>query len=197
MLWRILADTEGAGYIQVLRFTSRTPAELETALEELLAEGMQGLVLDLRNNGGGLLQEAIDVASIFLDGGTVLYEMTATGEQTFIATDGGSALEIPMIVLINGGTASAAELVAGALQDRNRAILIGQTSYGKGTIQQIFTLSDSSSIHVTSAEWFTPNRHALDGVGLSPDITVIPDESGRDTELREAIQALQQQVIDQ
>jgi carboxyl-terminal processing protease len=94
------------------------------------------------------------------------------------------------------GTACAAELVAGAIRDRGRGILIGQQTYGKGSVQLIFPLSDDSSIHITSAEWFTPNQTALKDVGLTPDIAMIPDESGRDVELGEAVRQLQQQIND-
>lgn len=194
VLSRVLTDDGTIGYIQLLRFTSRTPSEIESALESLSEQGIEALILDLRRNGGGLLQEAIDVASLFLDGGVVLYEVTSSGEEVYSASAGELLAGQPIAVLINSGTASAAELVAGALQDRGRATLIGQASYGKGTIQQIFTLSDLSSIHITSAEWFTPDRNALDGVGLTPDIVIIPDENGRDLELGEAIRVLQEQI---
>lgn len=194
VMWRVLADDERLGYIQILRFTSRTPEEIEQAVVELETTDITALILDLRNNSGGLLRESVDVASLFLDGGVVLYEETARGERSFDAETGGVSLELPLVILVNRGTASAAELVAGALQDRGRGILIGQTTFGKGTIQQIFPLSDSSSIHVTSAEWFTPNRNALDGVGLEPDIAMIPDEDGRDVEIGEAIRYLREQL---
>lgn len=196
VIWRIIPEDSSIGYIQILRFTNRTPSELETAIQELSDAGALAYIVDVRNNGGGLLQEAIEVASIFLDGGPVLHQMTATGEQTFNADPGGSLIEGPIVMLVNNGTASAAELVAGALQDRGRATLIGQQTYGKGTIQQIFSLSDSSSIHITSAEWFTPERNALDGVGLTPDITMIPDESGRDVELGEALRYLRATLVE-
>jgi carboxyl-terminal processing protease len=99
--------------------------------------------------------------------------------------------DLPLVVLVNNRTASAAEIVAGAIQSRGRGILIGQKTYGKGTVQQIYTLSDGSSIHVTSAEWFTPSRAPLDGVGLEPDIAMIPAEDGRDVESGEALHHLQ------
>ena len=154
----------------------------------------ESLVLDLRDNGGGLLQESVTVASQFLDGGVVVYERNINGEKTFTAEEGGMMVDLPLVVLVNGGTASASELVAGAILDRERGIVIGQKTYGKGTIQQIFQLSDKSSIHVTSAEWFTPSKRALDNVGIEPTIPVIPDESGRDVELSEAMEYLQQQL---
>ncbi len=191
IIWRVAEEDERIGYIQVLRFTSRTPDEINEAINELTDAVIAALILDLRNNTGGLLQESIDVASEFLDGGVVLYEVTNDGERAFNALDGGVATEIPLAVLVNNRTASASELVAGAIQDRERGILIGQTTFGKGTIQQIFPLSDASSVHITSAEWLTPARNALDGVGLEPNIPMIPDENGRDVEFGEAIRYLQ------
>jgi len=192
--WRVLQEDDEVGYIQILRFSSRTPDEFLVAYEELEGRGVRGLVVDLRDNFGGLLQESIDVASIFLDGGNVLYEVTQDGEREYAVSDEvDGVVELPVVVLVNQGTASASELLAGALQDRERAVLIGQNTYGKGTIQQIYQLSDSSSIHITSAEWLTPDRNRLDGVGLEPDIPMIPDENGRDVELDEAIRYLNTQ----
>lgn len=197
VLWRTLSQDSRIGYIQVLRFTNRTPSELDSAIAELTSEDIAAVVLDLRNNGGGLLQESIQVAGRFLDAGVVLHEVTRAGERTYEVDDIDVPVvlgDLPLVVLVNAGTASAAELVAGAIQDQNRGVLIGQGTYGKGTIQQIFTLSDQSSIHVTSAEWFTPNRSALDGVGLQPDIPMIPDANGRDVEIDEAIRFLQDRM---
>jgi len=194
VIWRVLSDDERIGYVQILRFTNRTPDEVEIALDELSNGSIESLVIDLRNNNGGLLKESVDVASLFLDGGVVLYERNIANEETFEADDGSLIGEIPVVVLVNGGTASAAELVAGAIQDRDRGILIGQQTFGKGTVQQIFRLSDESSIHITSAEWFTPERNQISGVGLEPNVTMIPDENGRDVELGEAIRYLQEQI---
>src|SRR5690606_2784961 len=101
-----------------------------------------------------------------LDGGVVFYERTREGEHTTEATSGGAALDLPLVVLVNSGTASASELVAGAIKDRGRGILIGQKTYGKGSVQLIFRLADNSAVHITSAEWFTPARTALNGSGL-------------------------------
>jgi carboxyl-terminal processing protease len=189
-IWRILADTPQIGYVQITLFTSRTPQELKEALTDLTAQNIKALVLDLRNNSGGLLKESVDVASQFLDGGVVVYEKTNTDKSELDAASGGLATEIPLIVLVNHGTASAAELVSGAIRDRGRGILIGQTTYGKGTVQQIFRLSDNSSLHITAAEWLTPKQQHLDGQGLEPDIAMIPDVNGRDVELGEAVRQL-------
>ncbi len=190
VVWRVLAEEPSFGYIQVIRFTARTPDELHTALTELNQASITALVLDLRSNSGGLLQESVEVASEFLDGGVVFIERSREGQSETTATDGGMALELPLVVLIDQGTASAAELVAGAIRDRGRGILIGQRTYGKGSVQLIFRLSDKSSVHITSAEWLTPNQVPLDGSGLEPDISMIPAEDGRDVELGEAIRYL-------
>jgi carboxyl-terminal processing protease len=179
--------------LQIIRFTGRTPDELTSALTDLDALEVSALILDLRNNSGGLLQESIDVASQFIPANDVIvYEKSKDSERTFNAAPNGLATDIPMVVLVNQGTASASELVAGAIQDHERGILVGQQTFGKGTVQQIFRLSDSSSIHITSAEWLTPNRRQLENIGLEPNITMIPDVNGRDVELGEAIRYLQQ-----
>lgn len=195
--WRALTEDERIGYIQILRFTSRTPDEINEALGELTESGVEALVLDLRQNYGGLLQESIDVASIFLEDGDVLRELSISGERTYTTSSVEINNDLPLVVLVDRGTASASELLAGAIQDRGRGILIGQVTYGKGTIQQIFRLSDNSSIHITSAEWFTPAGNAIDGVGLTPDIVMIPDEAGRDVELAEAVRHLRDEVLNQ
>ncbi len=195
VIWRILAETPSVGYIQIVRFTSRTPDELRQALRELDDLGALAWVLDLRDNSGGLLQESVEVASEFLDGGVVFIERTRTAEKETLAEPGGAGLNKPLAVLVNGGTASAAELVAGAIRDQGRGILIGQTTYGKGSVQLVFRLSDNSSIHITSSEWLTPARQALSGQGLTPDITMIPADDGRDVELGEAVRYLSQ-VLD-
>lgn len=194
VVWRMAQDSPAIGYIQIIRFTSRTPDELHGAIADLRDQGMQALVLDLRGNAGGLLAESVEVASEFLDGGVVFYEKTREGEQATETTRSGTATDMPLTVLVDGGTASAAELVAGAIKDRERGILIGQKTYGKGSVQLIFRLSDNSSIHITSAEWFTPAHAALSGNGLDPDIPMIPAEDGRDVELGEALHQLTDRV---
>jgi carboxyl-terminal processing protease len=194
VVWRTLIEEPTFGYIQILRFTARTPEELHTALTELNDQQVMAYVLDLRGNAGGLLQESVDVASEFLDGGTVFYERSRDSEKEAQVTRQGIGLEKPLVILVNKDTASAAELVAGAIRDRGRGILIGQKTYGKGSVQLIFRLSDESSIHITTAEWFTPAHTPIDGLGLDPDISMIPAEDGRDVELEEAVRYLREQV---
>jgi carboxyl-terminal processing protease len=195
VVWRTVEDHSQIGYIQILIFTSRTPDELKLAIEELLSKNVTALVLDLRNNSGGLLRESVTVAGQFLDGGIIVYEKNNQSEEDLTAETGGLATDLPLVVLVNQGTASAAELVAGAIRDRDRGILIGQTTFGKGTVQQIYRLSDNSSLHITSAEWLTPSRQRLDGTGLEPTIAMIPDPSGRDVELGEAVRYLEQEYL--
>lgn len=192
VVWRVLAEDARLGYIQIISFTGRTPDELRTALDDLKTQGVAALVLDLRNDAGGLLQESVEVASEFLDGGVVFYEQRRDEKEATYASEGGAALDQPLAVLVNGGTASAAELVAGAIRDRDRGILIGQKTYGKGSVQLIFRLSDESSIHITSAEWLTPGGTSLNGNGLEPDQPMIPDPEGRDVELGEAVRYLRE-----
>jgi carboxyl-terminal processing protease len=182
------------GYVQIMRFTSRTPEELTTAMEQLRDAEIRALVLDLRGNTGGLLQESITVADEFIDLGVIVYERDNNGEESHNANGGGAAVGLPLAVLVNDRTASGAELVAGAIQDLERGVLIGGTTYGKGTVQQIFPLSDGSSLHVTSSEWFTPNHQPLDQVGLQPNIPMEPDPNGLDVDLGEAVRHLQAEL---
>jgi len=164
---------EGIGYVKLSFFGDRTNGELRRALTQLQSMGATSLILDLRNNPGGLIGAAVDVASQFVDGGVILYQRDAQGnDQPFPPKKGGLATETPLAVLVNGGTASAAEIVAGALSDHERAVLIGEKTFGKGSIQTVHELSDRSSIHVTTAHWLTPQGHEIEGAGLIPDLEV-------------------------
>jgi len=194
--YRLLEADPTIGYIALSRFSGESGNEVGAALQDLLAQGATRLVLDLRQNGGGLRDAAVDVADHFLDGGPVLYlESQEEGEIVYNATDETLAPDQPLVVLIDGGTASASEIVAGALSDRQRATLIGSKSFGKGSVQLVFDLSDGSSVHVTSARWLTPNHRTLDGNGLEPDIPVTTTQedidNGRDPVLDRAVQYLQ------
>jgi len=180
------------GLVAISRFSDRTPSELGNALDELRDQGARRFVLDLRDNGGGILESAVGVAGYFLDGGVVMYESQTNGpEKTYSApTVPGGTNKAPLAVLVNHNTASAAEIVAGALLDRNRAPLIGQQTYGKGSVQLVYDLSDGSSLHVTAYHWFTPSHRALDKNGLPPTNAVEPGTAGTDPELDSALQYL-------
>ena len=194
--YRIVEQDPAIGYIALNRFSAESSGEVGDALEDLLDQGATKVILDLRHNGGGLLDAAVEVSDHFLDGGPVLYQISRNeDEKEFNATEVTVAKSEPLVVLIDGGTASAAEIVAGALGDRGRATLIGATSFGKGSVQLVYDLSDGSSVHVTSARWYTPDRRELDQNGLEPDIAVEPTQeaidAGRDETLQRAIEYLQ------
>ncbi len=193
--WHILDEDSRVGYIRVTRFTDRSPGEVRQAIAELKAQSAQALILDLRDNGGGLVDSAVGVTSEFLDGGPILYEEKQGGqEQAYNASRGGTGHDIPLVVLVNQNTASASEIVAGALQDRERATLVGQKTYGKGSVQLILPLSDGSSLHVTTAQWYTPNHNPLQGQGLTPDIIIEP-VAASDVQLEAAVAYLAENVL--
>lgn len=169
---------ENVAYVRVSRFSNPTPEELKMALEDLMAQNPRGLILDLRNNPGGGLNTAVDIADQFLTEGPVLIERFGSGEERVLeASDEGLAQDIPMVVLINEGSASAAEVVAGALRDRNRATLLGTTTFGKGTVQTWHSLSNGGGVRITFARWLTPDGTWVTEGGLEPDIMVqMPDQ---------------------
>lgn len=183
-------------YVHLFVFGENTKRELRNALSELLDQKPKGLILDLRFNGGGYLETAIDVASEFIDEGVIMYEEYGDGSRkTYEARPGGLATDIPLVVLINEGSASASEIVAGALQDRERALLVGETSFGKGLVQIPTVLqNDQGAVRITVARWLTPNESMINGVGLTPDYVVeITEEdanAGRDPQLDKAVELL-------
>jgi carboxyl-terminal processing protease len=186
-------------YLRLNAFSSTTGDEIHSALRDLLSKNPKGLILDLRFNSGGYLDAAIDVGSEFIKEGVVAYEEYGDGKRETFSADGkGLATEIPLVVLVNEWSASASELVAGALQDYGRARLVGVTTYGKGTVQNWISLSDNEgAIRVTIARWLTPKGRNVTDNGLSPDVQVsISDtdsQAGIDTQLNKAIELLSQQ----
>ncbi len=180
------------GYVRLTMFNERTNDELKKAIRELRTQGADKFIIDLRGNGGGLLSAAIDVASQFLDGGVVMYERKNDGtEKAYPVKKGGILHKEPVVFLVDGGTASASEIVAGAIQDRKRGVLIGTQTFGKASVQLLFDLSDGSSLHVTNAHWLTPEHREIHGIGLTPDIEVQIGEMDRrqkrDPQLERAI----------
>lgn len=186
-------------YVKVNSFGEETGRDLRTQLRALLAQNPAGLVLDLRGNPGGYLQTAIEVVSQFIPDGVVMVERFGDGrERTFEAQSGGLATRIPLVVLIDKGSASASEIVAGAVKDRGRGTLVGETSFGKGSVQQSHTLSDGGAVRITIARWLTPNGTWIHEQGIEPDIAVERTEedraAGRDPQLDRAVQLLRGQV---
>jgi len=183
------------GYIKLNEFNSQAPRQLRAALIDLLAKNPRGLILDLRDDPGGLVTAAIDVGNQFIAEGVIMSERGKDIEEDYEAQGGGLATEIPLVVLVNGGSASASEIVAGAIQDYGRGILIGERTVGKGSVQVQHELSDGSGLRITIAHWFTPHGRLIEGEGLIPDIEVyITDEdlaSGLDPQLELAIDYLE------
>ena len=167
----------GFGYIRISQFQNRTGSDLEDALAALQIEhggSLDGIVLDLRNNPGGVLQASVQVADAFLRDGRIVYTegRLAGAETSYNATSDDLSGDAPLVVLVNEGSASAAEIVAGALQDHRRAVIMGTPSFGKGSVQTVLPLSDDRAIKLTTALYFTPNGRSIQAQGIVPDITV-------------------------
>lgn len=168
---------DGIGYVRVTQFNEPTGGNLKKELETLVNDGMKGLVLDLRGNPGGLLTSAAEVAELFLPRGELIvftqgrgkedrHEFKSTGLTHYTAKD------FPMVILVNGGSASAAEIVSGALQDHKRAMLVGEKTFGKGSVQSILPLEDGAAVKLTTAKYYTPSERIIHGNGIEPDFTI-------------------------
>jgi carboxyl-terminal processing protease len=181
---------EGYGYIRLFGFARGAGNQVRERVAGFIDQGVEGVVLDLRDNGGGLFSEAIEVASVFIeDGEVVIYRERGQEDQVFEAE--GDAFDVPVVVLVNEGTASASEIVAGALQDQGRAIVVGTTTYGKGSVQEITPLIDGSAMKLTTAAYLTPEGRNIDGRGIEPDVEVEGIAAQRDR----AIEILEGLVI--
>lgn len=186
-----VGDNQDIARIQVLKFSADTKDEWDKAAAEILSKNsVKGIILDLRNNPGGYLQEAVDLASDFLKSGTtVVTEEDGNGQKTdFKVQTLGRFLNMPVVVLVNKGSASASEILAGALRDQKKSLLIGETSFGKGTIQETRTLDGGAGLHVTIAKWLTPSGYWVNEKGLKPDVEVQDNpDTTQDEQLVEAI----------
>jgi len=179
MEWRLLDDdpaTAMIGYMRHTQFTANSPDEMRQALTELQERGAERYILDLRGNPGGPVDAALQMADMWLDDGLLLIEEHANGQQEQFEAEAGMEVgNAPLVIIVDAGSASASEIFAGALQDHQRAQLIGEQTYGKGSVQLRYELADKSSLYVTNAHWFTPAYHQIAGTGLTPDILVEPD----------------------
>ncbi len=158
------------GYVRLFGFGDGAGDQLRKKVRELVDRGARGVILDLRDNGGGLFDEGVSVASAFIEDGPVVGYRTPGEDDVIYEADGKAFPDIPVVVLVNEGSASASEIVAGALQDRDRALLVGTTTYGKGSVQQILPLAYGSAIKVTSAAYLTPDGTNINGKGIEPDV---------------------------
>ncbi len=196
VIWDPLPSIDGIAYLRISQFLDDTDEELEKALEEIASEDYDALIVDVRFNLGGLLSTTINVTSQFLKDGLVIYQVDGHGNRTETKVKkGGLATEIPLVVLVNGSSASASEILAGALQDHQRATLIGTNTFGKGSVNDLRKLNDGSGLYLTYALWYTPEGRLIEGEGLVPDIIVpaTSDPTG-DSQLSFAITFLQEQI---
>lgn len=186
------------GYLAVSEFDSVTYGQYEEALEALSDQGMEGLVVDLRNNPGGNLNTVCDMLDLVLPEGTIVYMEDKEGKRQTYSSDDAHQLDVPMAVLVNGNSASASEIYAGAIQDHEAGTIVGTQTYGKGVVQQIFGLGDGTSVKLTIAEYFTPKGRSINGEGVTPDLEVEyePDEKDpeADNQLEAAAEAVKQAV---
>ena len=187
---------DGIGYIQLTQFNAVASEQMTAAVEDLLDQGATSLILDVRDNPGGFLVTAVEIADLFMPESVILFQKNNDGlERTFESEDGDIGEEIPMVLLVNSGSASASELIAGAFKDTDRAVIIGENSFGKGSVQNLYNLSDGSELRVTISRFYSPNDVVIDKVGISPDIEVVlPDgalfRSEEDNQLDAAIDYL-------
>jgi carboxyl-terminal processing protease len=185
------------GYLQISRFGDDTLSLLNQAAADLKRQGARSYILDLRNNPGGYLQTSVDVAGLFMSNKVVVEERRVKGRNKQLRSSGGAELEgAKLIVLVNAGSASASEIVAGALQDHKAAQVLGERSFGKGSVQEIIDLSSGAQLKVTIAHWYTPQGRSIDHEGIKPDIEVKLEtadyDAGRDPQLERALQLLAQ-----
>ena len=166
---RVIGDK---GYIQISEFTDKTADDFETQINELMAQNITGLVIDLRSNPGGGVKEAVEIADRILGQTVVVYTVDKKGNKTDYTSDGEEQLSLPMVALVDGGTASSAEILAGALQDTGAAQLVGTKTFGKGIVQEVISLTDGGGFKVTNSEYFTPNGNNIHEKGLEPNIVI-------------------------
>ncbi len=174
------------GYLRLTQFNANAPTELARAITSLEKKGADAYILDLRNNPGGLLQAGIEIARLWLDSGTIVYTVNRQGVEGSFEALGSALTNDPLVILVNQGTASASEILAGALQDNARAKLVGEKTFGKGLIQSLFELSDGSGLAVTIAKYETPNHHDINKLGIKPDQEIPSQQLTRDQVATEA-----------
>ncbi len=199
-------ETDRIGYISITQFMDEVGLKLENKIKELDDEGAEALILDLRNNPGGLLPEAINSASNFIEEGELLTVKSRMGEESWYASDDIQSVDLPLVVLINKGSASGSEIVAGALQDYERAKLVGTTTFGKGSVQTLLPLDDGTAIKLTTANFYLPSGVNIYEQGVNPDVKVeldvpeedeiIPEENDvEDKQLQKAVEILEQEYL--
>jgi carboxyl-terminal processing protease len=183
------------GYVRLYSFTDPAAADMRAAIKKLAEDGAKGFIIDFRDNPGGLLSSSVDIASLFVRDGVIVRVEDRSGTIEEHQADGTAMTDAPLVVLINGNSASASEIVAGALQDYGRATLVGEQSFGKGSVQQIEELSFGGAVKLTIAHYVTPKNQVIDKIGLTPDVKIEMEpelqlEKATDTQLQKAIEVL-------
>jgi carboxyl-terminal processing protease len=186
-------------YVELQQMTDEAVGDLEDMLQEIEDKGYKGLILDLRRNPGGGLGATVEIADLFLDSGVIIIQVDRDGNETVEKAAGGDVgEEIPLVLLVGSGSASGAEVLAAAVRDNDRAVLIGSTTFGKGSVNHLRELSDGGALYITIARWLTPNGEQIEGIGLQPDIEVVPTdediELDRDVQLFAAIDYLREAI---
>lgn len=198
-----ITDADGTpvndlAYISLQQFTERTPQELQQVLRQINPSNTKGIIIDVRVNPGGLLNSTVQATDLFLDDGIILTEVDADGNEQVFRARNGKATDLPIVILVGQGSASGAEVFAAALRDNGRATLIGQSTFGKGSVNNLFNLSDGGAIYVTIARWLTPQGDLIEGLGVAPDIEVAASQEDidqqRDVQLYRAIDFLRGQA---
>lgn len=191
---QILEDHPQIAYLRISEFSIQTATEFAEQVNGLLEKGFGGLILDLRDNGGGELDSAVEVARVFVPSGPIVHVVSADGQvNTKSATE--AQLDVPLVVLVNGNTASASEILSGALKDSGVATLVGTQTFGKGLVQGVYLYADGTAMKITEAKYLTPKQNDINGVGIKPDVIVeLPEDAVTDVQLERAIAVLEQKM---
>ena len=192
---KVIGDGVPIGYIKLNQFHARSAQEIADSVNRLNAKDIKGIILDLRDNGGGDFEASIAIADIFLEDKEVVSVKNARGEETVHRAEAGS-VKLPMVVLVNGNSASASEILAGALKDNKRAVLVGEKTYGKGLVQTVFPLRDGGALKLTTQKYFTPDGTDINKIGINPDYVVKNSEAeGQDLQMDRALEIIKEQIL--
>jgi carboxyl-terminal processing protease len=181
---------EGLGYVRLFGFSRGAGDQLRTEVKELTEAGAEGIILDLRDNGGGLFSEGVSVASVFIEEGEIVSYRERSEPEISYDAQGDAFEDVPLVVLVNEGTASASEIVTGALQDTNRAVVVGTNTYGKGSVQEVLPLADASALKLTIGAYFTPEGQKINGSGIEPDVEVDSSPATQKERAKEILQGI-------